>query len=105
MPKAACRPASTRRMVAAYLVVAEGLDVVAGNPAGHDLSGPERPWPELIDRLASAPGPAGRAQVLDTVLARWAVDEDYLAVVDAVWRGLASSAGYAAVTSIAAEFT
>ncbi|MGO9083182.1 MAG: helix-turn-helix domain-containing protein [Streptosporangiaceae bacterium] len=58
---------------------------------------------ELTDRLASAPGPAARAEVLDIVLARWAVDEDYPAVVDAVWRRLASSAGRVPVTSIAAE--
>jgi AraC-like DNA-binding protein len=58
---------------------------------------------ELTDRLAGASGPAGRAQVLDTVLAGWAVDEDYPAVVDAVWRRLAGSAGCVAVTRLADE--
>jgi AraC-like DNA-binding protein len=58
---------------------------------------------ELTDRLAGASSPAGRAQVLDTVLAGWAVDEDYPAVVDTAWRRLVSSAGRVSVTSIAAE--
>jgi AraC-like DNA-binding protein len=58
---------------------------------------------ELTDRLAGASGPAGRAQVLDTVLAGWAVDEDYPDVVDAVWSRLAGSAGRVAVTRLADE--
>jgi AraC-like DNA-binding protein len=58
---------------------------------------------ELAGRLAGASDPAGRAQVLDTVLAGWAVDEDYPAVVDAVWRRLAGSAGCVAVTRLADE--
>jgi AraC-like DNA-binding protein len=58
---------------------------------------------ELADRLADAPALAGRVRVLDTVLAQWAVDEDYPEVVDAAWRRLASSAGRVRVTSIAAE--
>jgi AraC-like DNA-binding protein len=58
---------------------------------------------ELTDRLAGAPSPAGQAQVLDEVLARWAVDEDYPAVVDGAWRRLAASAGRAPVASIAEE--
>ncbi|HUL24970.1 MAG TPA: helix-turn-helix transcriptional regulator [Streptosporangiaceae bacterium] len=57
---------------------------------------------ELADRLASAPGPAGRARVLDTVLARWAVAADYPAAVDAAWRRLAASAGRLPVASVAA---
>ena len=59
--------------------------------------------PELAERLAGARGPAGRARVLDTVLAGWAVDEGYPAVVDAAWRRLVSSAGRVPVTRIAAE--
>ena len=58
---------------------------------------------ELTDRLAGASGPAGRAQVLDTVLAEWAVDEGYPAVVDAVWRRLAGSAGCVPVARLANE--
>lgn len=58
---------------------------------------------ELTDRLAGASGPAGRAQVLETVLARLAVDEDYPAVIDAVWRRLAGSAGRVTVTRLADE--
>ena len=45
------------------------LDEVAGGRAH-----------ELTDRLAGASGPAGRAQVLDAVLAEWVVDEGYPAV-------------------------
>ncbi len=58
---------------------------------------------ELTDRLASAPGPAGRAQVLDDVLASWMMDENYPAVVDGAWRRLTASAGRAPVASIAKE--
>jgi len=58
---------------------------------------------ELTDRLASAPGPAGRARVLDDVLASWVVDENYPAAVDGAWRRLAASAGRAPVASIARE--
>ena len=58
---------------------------------------------ELADRLAGASGPAGRAQVLDAVLAGWAVDEGYPAVVDAVWRRLAGSAGRVPVARLAGE--
>jgi AraC-like DNA-binding protein len=58
---------------------------------------------ELTDRLAGAPSPACRARILDEVLAGWAVDEDYPAVVDGAWRRLAASAGRAPVASIAAE--
>jgi AraC-like DNA-binding protein len=58
---------------------------------------------ELTDRLAGASGPEGRAQVVETVLAEWAVDEDYPAVVDAVWRRLAGSAGRLTVTRLADE--
>jgi AraC-like DNA-binding protein len=58
---------------------------------------------ELTDRLARASAPAVRAQVLDAVLAEWAVDEDYPAVVDAVWRRLTSSAGCVTVTRLASE--
>jgi AraC-like DNA-binding protein len=58
---------------------------------------------ELSDRLADAPGAAGRARVVDTVLAGWAADEDYPQVVDAVWRRLGSSAGRVPVATIAAE--
>lgn len=58
---------------------------------------------ELVDRLADAQGPAGRARVLDAVLAGWAVDESYPEVVDAFWHTMASSACRAPVTSIAAE--
>lgn len=58
---------------------------------------------ELTDRLAGAPGPAGRAQVLDTVLAGWAVDGSYPVVADAVWRRLAGSPGRVPVSRIADE--
>jgi AraC-like DNA-binding protein len=59
---------------------------------------------ELTGRLSEAPGPAGRAQVLDAVLAGWAVtDAGYPAVVDALWRRLTDPAGPATVTGIAAE--
>jgi AraC-like DNA-binding protein len=58
---------------------------------------------ELTDRLAGASGPAGRAQVLETVLAGWTVDEDYPAVVDAAWRRLAGSAGRVTVARLADE--
>jgi AraC-like DNA-binding protein len=58
---------------------------------------------ELIDSLAAAPGPAERVQVLDSVLARWAVDDGCPAAVDAAWRLLAGSAGSVSVTSIAAQ--
>jgi AraC-like DNA-binding protein len=58
---------------------------------------------ELVDRLADAQGPAGRARVLDAVLASWAVDEGYPKVVDAFWRRIAGSGGRVPVASIAAE--
>jgi AraC-like DNA-binding protein len=59
---------------------------------------------ELVDRLAAAAGPNGRAQVLDTVLAGWAADgDDYPAAVDAAWRRLAKSGGRAPVASIARQ--
>lgn len=58
---------------------------------------------ELTDRLADAPDLAGRATVLDTVLAMWAVSEDYPQVVDAAWRRLAGSAGRVPVTTIAEQ--
>jgi AraC-like DNA-binding protein len=58
---------------------------------------------ELIDSLAAAPGPAERVQVLDRVLARWAVDDGCPAAVDATWRLLTGSAGSASVTSIAGQ--
>lgn len=63
---------------------------------------------ELADRLAAAPDQAGRARVLDTVLASWTAGEDcpekdYPEKVDAVWRRLAGSAGRVPVASIAAE--
>jgi AraC-like DNA-binding protein len=58
---------------------------------------------ELIDSLAAAPGPAERVQVLDSVLARWAVDDGCPAAVDAAWRLLTGSAGSVSVTSIADE--
>jgi AraC-like DNA-binding protein len=58
---------------------------------------------ELTDRLAGASSPAGRAQVLDTVLAEWVVDEGYPAVVDAVWRRLTGSAGCVLVARLAGE--
>jgi AraC-like DNA-binding protein len=58
---------------------------------------------ELAGRLADACGLAGRARVLDTVLAKWAADEDYPQIVDAAWRGLAGSAGRVPVTSIAEQ--
>ncbi len=58
---------------------------------------------ELTDRLASAPGPAGQARVLETVLAGWAVDVGYPAAVDAFWRRLTDCAGCASVTGIADE--
>ena len=56
---------------------------------------------ELIDSLAAAPGPAERVQVLDSVLARWAVDDGCPEAVDATWRLLTGSAGSVPVTSIA----
>ena len=58
---------------------------------------------ELTDRLASAPGPAGQARVLEAVLAGWAVDVGYPAAVDAFWRRLTSCAGAVSVTGIADE--
>ncbi len=58
---------------------------------------------ELTDRLAAAHGQAGRAWVLDTVLAGWAVDVGYPAAVDAFWRRLTGCAGCVSVTSIADE--
>jgi AraC-like DNA-binding protein len=58
---------------------------------------------ELTDRLADAPDATGRAEVLDTVLATWAVEEDYPQAVDAAWRGLAGSAGRMPVTTIAEQ--
>jgi AraC-like DNA-binding protein len=59
---------------------------------------------ELADRLAGAPGPAARAQVLDAVLAGWAADrDDCPSAVDAAWRLLAGSAGRIPVASLAAE--
>lgn len=68
------------------------LDEVVGRRA-HELAG----------RLAGAPGPAERAQVLDTVLAGWADDAGYPAAVDGAWRRLTGSAGAVSVTSIAGE--
>jgi AraC-like DNA-binding protein len=68
------------------------LDDVVGRRAG-----------ELIDTLAAAPGPAEWVQVLDSVLARWAVDDGCPAAVDATWRLLTGSAGSASVTSIAGQ--
>jgi AraC-like DNA-binding protein len=58
---------------------------------------------ELIDSLAAAPGPAQRVQVLDRVLARWAVDDDCPTVADATWQLLTASAGSVSVTSIAGQ--
>lgn len=58
---------------------------------------------ELADRLAGVAGPAGRARVLDTALAAWAVQDDYPELVDAVWRMLAGSGGRVPVTSVAGE--
>jgi AraC-like DNA-binding protein len=58
---------------------------------------------ELADRLASARGPAGRAGVLDGVLAGWAVDVGYPVAVDAFWRVLTGCAGCIPVTSIAGQ--
>jgi AraC-like DNA-binding protein len=58
---------------------------------------------ELADRLVGASDSAGRAQVLDTVLAEWVVDEAYPAVVDAVWRRLTRSAGCVPVARLADE--
>lgn len=58
---------------------------------------------ELIDRLAAAPGPAQRTQVLDSVLAGWAVDDGCPAAVDATWRLLTGSAGSVSVASIAGQ--
>jgi AraC-like DNA-binding protein len=62
---------------------------------------------ELTDRLACPPGAAGRATVLDTILAGWAgagaASDEYPQVVDAVWRAIAGSAGRAPVARIAAE--
>lgn len=58
---------------------------------------------ELIGPLADAPGPAERARVLDSVLARWAVDDGCPATVDAAWRLLTGSAGSVPVISIADE--
>ena len=69
------------------------LDEVAGRRAG-----------ELISRLAGAPGPAERAQVLDAVLSGWVCEDDKFPVaVDAFWRRLVATAGSASVTSIAGE--
>jgi len=76
-------------------VIAQGvwpLDEVVGRRAS-----------DLTARLADARGPAERAQVLDRVLAGWAVDDGYPAAVDAAWRLLAGSAGSASVASIAGE--
>jgi AraC-like DNA-binding protein len=58
---------------------------------------------ELTERLADAPDLAGRAGVLETVLATWALDGDYPEVVDAAWRRLASCAGRVPVTRIAEQ--
>jgi AraC-like DNA-binding protein len=58
---------------------------------------------ELTDRLAAAPDPAGRATVLNTVLAAWAVEEDCPQVVDAAWRKLAGCAGRVPVTRVAEQ--
>jgi AraC-like DNA-binding protein len=58
---------------------------------------------ELTGRLAGAPDLAGRAGVLETVLATWAREEDYPAMVDAVWRRIASCAGRVPVTRIAEQ--
>jgi AraC-like DNA-binding protein len=74
------------------------LEEVAGRRAG-----------ELTGRLADAPGRAGRAQVLDAVLAEWAGrtgtngDTGYPAAVDQMWRRLVGSGGSAGVTGIASE--
>jgi AraC-like DNA-binding protein len=74
------------------------LDDVAGSPRAR----------ELIESLAAAPGPAERVQVLDRVLARWAVDDrcpadGCPAAVDATWRLLTGSAGSVSVTDIAGQ--
>jgi AraC-like DNA-binding protein len=58
---------------------------------------------ELAGRLAGAPDLAGRAGVLEAVLATWAREEDYPAMVDAVWRRIASCAGRVPVTRIAEQ--
>jgi AraC-like DNA-binding protein len=58
---------------------------------------------ELTDRLADAPDPAGRAAVLETVLATWVLEEGYPEVVDAAWRRLAGCAGRVPVTRIAEQ--
>ena len=73
--------------------LAEGvwtLEEVAGRRA-HELTG----------QLAGAHGQAGRARVVETVLAGWAVDAGYPAAVDAFWRRLTGCAGCVPVTSIA----
>lgn len=69
------------------------LDEVAGRRAS-----------ELTSRLAGAPGPAGRASVINAVLSGWVGDDDRFPVaVDAFWRRLLATAGSAPVASIARE--
>lgn len=58
---------------------------------------------ELTDRLAGAPGAAGRARVLAEVLTGWAGDADYPELVDAVWRRLTACSGRVPVGAIAAD--
>ncbi len=58
---------------------------------------------ELTDRLADAPGPAGRAAVLDAVLAAWAVEDCCPPLADAAWRRLALSAGRVPVSTVAEQ--
>jgi len=48
---------------------------------------------ELTERLAGAPGPAERAQVLDVVLAGWSAECSYPQAVDAAWRRLVGNRG------------
>ena len=68
------------------------LDDVLGRRAG-----------ELTDSLAAAPGPAQRVLALNSVLARWAVDDGCPEAVDATWRLLTGSAGSVSIASIAGQ--
>jgi AraC-like DNA-binding protein len=58
---------------------------------------------ELAERVAGAPGPAGRVAALDAVLSSWLTDASPPQVVEAMWRRLVVCAGSIPISAIAAE--